>query len=310
MAVYEVFAHPELRRYKTHICTKASLLTFCVLFLVFIPPLFVVYRSYGFWKKEEYYREVPTVSFKKQLLVVFELEQEGSYITYSTYQRYNQLQQQNIRIPLIQSREPDENGDGKADGLEFKLEMPLLDSEKVIGVKVLLFFDYTLHRFSSFGMESLAYINYESPKPGARLDVYGELNLRQKQPLGHRGLDTRFSGPIIDSTSVYAESYDLANIFKKYTERNVTTQLNAPYSVWRSGRGAGQPFVLSSNITYTEQMILYYPGFWYMIKWGWVQYVSVLLVFLYVFDRIKIFIFQNQLVTTIVEKPWKREKMS
>ena len=47
MAVYEVFAHPELRRYKTHICTKASLLTFCVLFLVFIPPLFVVYRSYG-----------------------------------------------------------------------------------------------------------------------------------------------------------------------------------------------------------------------------------------------------------------------
>ena len=48
-------------------------------------------------------------------------------------------------------------------------------------------------RFSSFGMESLAYINYESPKPGARLDVYGELNLRQKQPLGHRGLDTRFS---------------------------------------------------------------------------------------------------------------------
>lgn len=49
MAVYEVFAHPELRRYKTHICTKASLLTFCILFLVFIPPLFVVYRSYGEW---------------------------------------------------------------------------------------------------------------------------------------------------------------------------------------------------------------------------------------------------------------------
>ena len=111
--------------------------------------------------------------------------------------------------------------------------------------------------------------------------------------------DWYFQGPIIDSTSVYAESYDLANIFKKYTERNgknknptsiikiilphivqalssvilgvlwlydsyvsvlyisVTTQLNAPYSVWRSGRGAGQPFVLSSNITYTEQMILY-----------------------------------------------------
>lgn len=27
-------------------------------------------------------------------------------------------------------------------------------------------------------------------------------------------------GSIIDSTSVYAEDYDLANIFKTYTERN------------------------------------------------------------------------------------------
>ena len=47
MAVYEVFSHPELRRYKTHVCTKATLITFIVLFLVVIPPLFVVYRSYG-----------------------------------------------------------------------------------------------------------------------------------------------------------------------------------------------------------------------------------------------------------------------
>lgn len=48
-------------------------------------------------------------------------------------------------IKLFQSREPDENGDGKADGLEFKLEMPFVDSEKVVGVKLLLFFEYTLH---------------------------------------------------------------------------------------------------------------------------------------------------------------------
>ena len=47
MAVYEVFSHPELRRYKTHVCSKASLLLVIILGLTFIPPLFVVYRSYG-----------------------------------------------------------------------------------------------------------------------------------------------------------------------------------------------------------------------------------------------------------------------
>ena len=45
-----MFSHPELRRYRTHICSKASLLLVVILFLTFIPPLFVVYRSYGMWK--------------------------------------------------------------------------------------------------------------------------------------------------------------------------------------------------------------------------------------------------------------------
>lgn len=79
----------------------------CNNFLFWFDILYLVVNNpythiLGFWKKEEFYREVPTVHFKKQFLVVLELEQEGSFITYSTYQRYNQLQQQNIRIPLIQ----------------------------------------------------------------------------------------------------------------------------------------------------------------------------------------------------------------
>lgn len=52
-------------------------------------------------------------------------------------------------------------------------------------------------------------------------------------------------GSIIDSTSVYAEDYDLANIFKTYTERNGKNIFFAsyyqhiweclvPYLNWRS----------------------------------------------------------------------------
>jgi transmembrane protein 231 len=46
-----------------------------------------------------------------------------------------------------------------------------------------------------------------------------------------------------------------------------------------------------------------------MIKWGWVQYVSVLILFLFVFDRIKVFIYQNQLVQTLVQTPYNKEKL-
>lgn len=45
----------------------------------------------------------------------------------------------------------------------------------------------------------------------------------------------------------------------------------------------------------------YSPGFWYLIKWGWVQYVSVLLIFLYIFNKVKVFVFQHQVVATVVD---------
>jgi len=55
----------------------------------------------GFWIKTDVYREHPEVHFKHQLLMVAELEGEGDYVTYSTYQTYNVLQQAKIRMPII-----------------------------------------------------------------------------------------------------------------------------------------------------------------------------------------------------------------
>ena len=36
-----------------------------------------------------------------------------------------------------------------------------------------------------------------------------------------------------------------------------------------------------------------------MLKWAWVQYVSILIVFVYVFRQIKTFVFSNQILPTI-----------
>ena len=49
MALYEVYAHSELRRYKTHVCSKATLIQIFCLLLMVIPPFFVAYRSEGLY---------------------------------------------------------------------------------------------------------------------------------------------------------------------------------------------------------------------------------------------------------------------
>lgn len=50
----------------------------------------------------------------------------------------------------------------------------------------------------------------------------------------------------------------------------------------------------------------YRPGFWEMIKFAWIQYVSVLLIFLWVFQHIQTFIFQNQVLPTSTVPPFKQ----
>ncbi|KAH9490974.1 hypothetical protein Btru_032367 [Bulinus truncatus] len=303
MAIYEIFSHPELRRYKTSVFSKATLLMFLILIVTFIPPLIIVYRSYGFWLREGTYREQPNVAFKKEFILQIDLRNSIGPAVYSTFQQYNQLMQSWLRIPVVKAREDDTNGDGKYDMLDLDLEIPMDVADEVVGVKLLLFFHYKLRKFSQFHMESLGYIDYVSPIPGASLHVYSDLRLRQKQLLGHKGTDVRFNTTLVNPTSPYADSYSLATIFKSYTSRNVTTVLQDANKIWTTGRASTTPFKISAIIIYPEEIIFYTPGFWNLIKWGWVQYVSVLLIFLYIFNKVKIFIFQHQLVPTVVESP-------
>ncbi|CAG5121819.1 unnamed protein product [Candidula unifasciata] len=301
--MYEIFSHPELRRYKTSIFSKATLLMLAILILTFIPPLLIVYRSYGFWLREATYREQPRVAFKKEFILILDLQNGQNPVVYSTFQHYNQLVQSYLRIPVVKAREEDINGDGKYDSLSLDIDVPMNAADQVVGVKLVLFFYYKLRRFSQFHMESLGYIDYSSSVPGGSLQVFSDLRLRQKQLLGYRGTDTRYNNTLVDPASPYAETYSLASIFKAYSSRNVTTLLQDPMKIWSAGRAGDSPFRVSVLVNYPEEVISYTPGFWYLIKWGWVQYVSVLLIFLYIFNKVKVFVFQHQVVATVVETP-------
>nr|XP_031313913.1 transmembrane protein 231 isoform X2 [Camelus dromedarius]XP_045361058.1 transmembrane protein 231 isoform X2 [Camelus bactrianus] len=154
-------------------------------------------------------------------------------------------------------------------------------------------------RMSTFVMQSMAFLQSSFAVPGSQLYVNGDLRLQQKQPLSYGGLDTRYNVSVINGTSPFARDYDLTHIVAAYQERNVTTILTDTNPIWLVGRAAEAPFVINAVIRYPVEVISYLPGFWEMMKFAWVQYVSILLIFLWVFERIKRFVFQNQVVTTV-----------
>jgi len=303
MAVYEIYAVPAYWRYKSSVCTKAFLYIVASLLLTFIPPLLVAYRSQGFWKTTNTYMEQPDITFKKQAILVLDTAVPGQFLAWSTYSNLNNLLQNNLRVPVVSSIETDNNGDGKFDQFNFTASVPLGNDEIVTSVQVLLVFDYKLYRMSTFQMESTAYATQSSVAGGSSFTTYGDLKLDQKTPLRHRGVDTRFNTSIIDSSSLSLSTYDFTNIFRSYSARNVTTFFTNDYPVWKSGRGATQPFVIQMIINYPTEVIVYQPGFWELVKWGWVQYVSILLIFLWVFQRLNFIVFGGQLFNTIIESP-------
>ncbi|XP_010381283.2 transmembrane protein 231 isoform X1 [Rhinopithecus roxellana] len=254
----------------------------------------------GFWLKRSSYEEQPTVRFQHQVLLVALLGPEsGGFLAWSTFPAFNRLQGDRLRVPLVSTREEDRNQDGKTDMLHFKLELPLQSTEHVLGVQLILTFSYQLHRMVTLVMQSMAFLQSSFPVPGSQLYVNGDLRLQQKQPLSCGGLDARYNISVINGTSPFAYDYDLTHIVAAYQERNVTTILNDPNPIWLVDRAADAPFVINAIIRYPVEVISYQPGFWEMVKFAWVQYVSILLIFLWVFERIKIFVFQNQVVTTI-----------
>ncbi|XP_030044592.1 transmembrane protein 231 isoform X2 [Microcaecilia unicolor] len=260
MALYEVYSHPKLIKYKTSICSKATLFMLILLVLTYISPLLVAFRSQGFWLKKSSYEEQPTIRFQYEVLLIVLTGSSGSYAAWSTFPSFNSLQGDNLRIPLVM-------------------------------------------KMSTFVMQSMGFLQYSSPVPGSKLYVNADLKLQQRQPLNHRGLDTRYNMSVIDGTSPFASAYDLTNIIAAYRDRNVTTVLSDFNPVWQVGRAADSPFMIDAVIRYPVEVISYQPGFWEMIKFAWIQYVSILLIFLWVFERIKIFVFQNQVLTTMPVSP-------
>ncbi|TKS74075.1 Transmembrane protein 231 [Collichthys lucidus] len=183
MAFYEVYSHPALVRYKTSVCTKATLFLFVVLCLTYIPPLLVAYRSQGFWIKRSTYEEQPVVRFQYQTLLVASTSTQGDYVAWSTFPHLNSMLGSNLRIPAVSVREEDQNQDGKLDLLIFELQLPLKPDEQVYSVQLLLTFSYQLFRMSTVAMQSLAYVQHSSSVPGAKLFISGDLRLQQRTPL-------------------------------------------------------------------------------------------------------------------------------
>ncbi|CAH1397242.1 unnamed protein product [Nezara viridula] len=300
MVQYVIFSESLRCYYKTSICSKATIVIFIINMFTFFVPFLLAYKTQGLWQKTDHYREQPEVHFKYDYFVLLEADKIEKPVICTTFPSLVYVTEVYDTCRSIKVREEDHNKDGLNDKIIFEVEADLDTYENVYAVTVILIFNYKLHSYSQFQMESAGWIECHSPFGGAKLHVTTDLRLRQRQPLRHKGRDLRFN------TTLSMESeLGLSSFLQAYAERNVTTRLDNIYSTWTRGKAAGDPFKFSLGINIPEETILYTPGFWQIIKMAWVQYLSLLYLSILVSRRVKHFILDNRLVHNIKVQPWK-----
>jgi len=282
-------------RHTASLCSLATAFHLLTSLLVVVAPLLLAYRSRGFWVRAAEYREQPEVHWRHELLLLAELGQ-GGQLGWSTEPALAALLGEAGRLPVIRSREEDTNRDGLLDQLTIKLTLPLRPGEEVVAVNTLLVFDVKLHQFSSVQLTGLLHLT-GSGFPGSGVHTVGDLRVVQRAPLAPSGRDTRYTASPLPAAG-RPEELGLAAILTSYSARNLTTRLQDQYSVWSPGRGSPE-FTVSATVRYPVQTLAYTPGLWQVLKWGWVQYLSFLLVFLYLAARVRDFVFGEQVVATL-----------
>jgi len=325
MAIIQLYSHPETRVFKSSICSKATFFSLIAFFLFLLPPFFIAFAGRTFWLKEDYYRDSPVARFAHKVIVILDgvgggegggaarKNSESDYRLFSTFANLNLLHG-NKYIPASITLEPSSSSSSfsssSSSSINVKISLHPGADFRVRSVTALIFFNYDLLTFTRLSMEGMAFLQRDSISSSSPsgLWVDGEMRLKLISPLPHRGSVTQFNSSVVNETASSLDELSLKTILKSYKDREFRLHLEDADYLWNyEGRSAGN-FVVESHFRFPEERVSYRPGIAQMLKWAWIQYLSIFAIFYFVIERMKAFVFLNQIIPTIVEGRWDKVK--
>lgn len=312
--VYVAFSHSTKCKYKSTFWSKTTVfLAINGLFTFVFPFVIAFYTGNGIWIKYETYREQPTVKFKHKYFLLIETgtsadnyndNDDGDVICGT----FTKLITRPNRCSLVTVEEMDDNKDGKVDSIDFDLMISNVTTDNYRSIYLMLFFDYKLNDKCKLHAESIGIVSSSSntmilPDDGKTngLNVQAELKLMQKRPLNckRRIILTNEQQVITDDLLYGAEVFE-NRLINYAARRNISTKLNVLSSRLLIGDDAtvGKTLRLSATIYINEDTIVFKTSFWELIKWAWIQYFSILTLFLIGSRKLKSFMFQRRILPT------------
>ena len=302
-----LFSQALLKIFRAPAFSCSFLFCFFLFIVIAILPFFLGFATYDFWKARQFYLEQPQVLYRKELLITVYSEQESvsgsSLITspsvqfFSTLGSINRMYYESLSPMTIVSSLLDYNFDGYAEMYDFNITV-YTDPSNIKSIKILSFYDYQIRDRIKMDLVGLAYSEVNTPAGAAYVYIDGDLEFIQKnlmKPSPTINSDYNYS---VLSTSSASENF-LPTLLLVNNDRNFTTNYNYNYMVAPRGLDSSCKISMKVRIP-VYQKYEYAPGFLEVMKFAWVQYVSLLIPIGYLIYRFAGFIYRNQILESHV----------
>lgn len=305
-----VEVHRDLlsRVYRARRCSGAWWFSCCAQLATIVLPFVLAYSSHGFWMKDNTFFEQPDSRFKHAALVQLDGENGGNpmALQWSSDGRVNELYGDSLREATIRASEKDSNTDGVTDTHTIHISVPLGSAEHVYRATVLLFFDVSLSQRSSFRMDAVASLNLVSggvPLTGAQYDADLVFSQRSALPAGGPERTPYSNQALFDPLAMRTHGEaSVGAVLAQNTERDHIITLEREQVLYSlSSVSTVDESTNPGEVDVTIRLRIPKSAIWYtpdtaeVLKFAWVQYVSVAILVWYGLSSLASAVFRKQI---------------
>lgn len=318
----EVHREPLYRRYYAPYLSSTFLYISLFGFVLIFLPLIIAYNSANFWLKDKTQFEQPSIKYRyHSIFEIFGSSTSGDDVNifYSTSTTINNLYESTLRIPILRSAELDDNLDGITDRFEISMAMPISSNERIFGFSAIFYHDVKLSTPVKYTFDAVSYAHYQSAVPLAKVDMDGDVNIRQTWLFTSKGgYKVPYQGDKlidIDATRNSASDFSISNLMERNNARNFSIVYEPRYTHFSRFIPRVIPdseqsyFNVSIVMRIQEQPIRYSPLPSELLKNAWIQYMAYFIVVAFILFRLNSFIFRHKLVPAYAVADVVFEKM-
>mmetsp|Transcript_52802 Transcript_52802/g.106014 ORF Transcript_52802/g.106014 Transcript_52802/m.106014 type:complete len:322 (-) Transcript_52802:99-1064(-) len=304
----QVICHSEpfTRSFVAPRCSAAYCLHLLSLALLVLVPLYAGLAFDHIWIRESSYREQPLVSFTHELVVALSPGALGEAVGWSSRTDFEPLLPGQLKVPSVRSTPRDRNDDGVPDTWELILRMPVGNVSKGFEhVFLLAAYDFELRQKVAEKIGGLVVIDVRNPSPATGVWLRGDLKLRQTAPLRLSSIirDVYARNPLAlqweSNEAIGHHPLTLQSLIKPYAAQNETVYLHTvlPPAWDYSPRDFFEVHVVCDV---PPQLVYYVPGTMEVLRFAWVQFLSLGIPTWAILRCVKAFAYDNQIVESYV----------